>query len=182
MTLHRPGVPPLVFSAVVLCVILFPGCANNAVLEVSVTFPPMGTVHTHASIQIRRASSFPFPESWAGDDPSPVELRDVNTADRISVESMDDDIDVHVKVRFCTSRQCIDNDSPELWFFLEDPFYVGERTRWSTVITSIPTGVPEVEPMVEGDPGFVARCDIAGCRGGDVSISFCRNDGTHFCQ
>ena len=64
---------------------------------------------------------------------------------------------------------------PALWYEFDRALYIGERTRWTAAITSLPTD-PPVEAIA------VDRCEIHGCTLG-LSTSYCDGgDGEHFCE
>ena len=57
------------------------------------------------------------------------------------------------------------------------PFYDGQRTRWRVAVA----GVPVTSPFVSG-PILVDKCEIEGCVDAVEPTSYCRTDGTHFCE
>ena len=116
---------------------LLSACASDsAVLEVFVDLPAAeGGEPIYAVLQAREAATNTFESAWLRDDDLPgVRLVDgERSEDHISLISVDDAVDVNVKVRFCRSERCealVDASSPELWFALEHPFYLGARTEW----------------------------------------------------
>jgi hypothetical protein len=156
------------------------GCVQNAALELELTLPPGPTAGApvYALIQPRRSTD-PFEDEWrASDDPEALELAPGEpTLDHISVLSQDDTIDLHLKVRFCSTPTCSvieDDGAPESRFSLEHPFYIGKRTFWSASIDAIPT--------MTGAVTEVDKCVIRGCIEGILG-SYCR-DGTdrHVCE
>lgn len=158
------------------------GCARNAILEVEVELPP-SPEERYALFQIRHELDFAL--SWGG-EPRPghrLEASGTNLA-RISVESEDESLDLHVKVRYCEDAGCgapADDEStgaPASWFVVEQPFYVGHRTFWRERIEAVP---PRLEPGERPDVVVIDRCRIEGCTGGTPS-TFCRLDGTHRCE
>lgn len=156
------------------------GCAQNAALELKILLPPAPTdgSQVFVLIQPRSAADNPFEDEWRGDDLEAIELVPGDTyPDHVSVMSTEDATDLNLKVRFCASPNCTDiedDTAPELWYALGHPFYIGERTSWSTTISEIPT---------ERDtaPEEVDRCQIEGCVDGPLS-SYCRGDGRHLCE
>lgn len=168
-----------VVTALVLAASLS-GCVQNAALELEITLPPgpASGPPVYALTQ-PRSSTNPFTDDWlASDDPDAIELSpDGPTVDHISVLSHDDTIDLHLKVRFCSTPACsviADDGAPEARYILDHPFYIGKRTYWTTTIDAIPT--------MTGAPIEVDKCVIRGCIEG-VLGSYCR-DGTdrHVCE
>ena len=172
------------------------GCTENAVLEIELQLPPNpGPGTRFALTQMRRADMNPFDEQWAGQDLPAVELGTEALVDEISVVSDEDDLDMHVRVRFCISRTCgdlMDANAPERWFFLEHPFYLGHRTEWregdmaradDPRIESIPDATDSctADPMPGNCPIMVGRCQIRGCVEGMIG-NFCDMSDRHFCE
>jgi hypothetical protein len=168
-------------SAVVFAMVLV-ACADqqNAVLEVEITLPPQlaSSDQVHVVTQFRRAAGYPFEAEWEPPDSPGNALTDAQSSIAFSVVTEDPNTDVNVRLRFCSRAQCedlSDDNSPERWFVLEQPFYMGERTFWSAEIATIPDRRPS-------SPERADRCSIRGCNeGGEVS-SYCRLDGRHLCE
>jgi hypothetical protein len=198
-----------------LAALLLGGCAQNSVLELQLELPPAppeddGNGPWYAQVQVANAST-PFELDWLDVDLEAVQLGDAPQWDCISVESLDDSIDLNVRVRFCRSPNCVDmplgTAVEERFYRLEHPFYRGRRTYWRTRIPEVP------ECATDGDCGGfgqcvggrcecesdaecagelvceanhcleeVGRCSIEGCIEG-VSTTFCSIDtGQHFCE
>jgi hypothetical protein len=156
------------------------GCAQNSALEVSIDLPPGPTdgTSTFVLIQPRSAAENPFMDEWRGDDLDAVELLPgERLVDEVSVLSTDDTINLHLKVRFCSSPSCTaieDDMAPERWFKLTHPFYIGQTTSWDTMIPVVPADRDTTETCI-------VKCQIQGCVDGVLS-SYCRVDGRHLCE
>ena len=133
----------------------------------------------YAHVQVERGEA-DFESDWAGTSDRDGERL---TAEPMTVtySILTEDImsPLLVKVRFCTLPRCAgEPDAPHRWYRFERAFHRGRITRWSTTIASVPGADPC--RVVE-----VGRCEVQGCV--DVSpddrpISFCRPDGSHFCE
>lgn len=191
------------------------GCAENAILELQIELPAAppddGTGSSwYALTRVRRASDNPFDVGWTGPGATAIELGPEPQWDCISVQSFDQEMDLHVRVAFCRAENCLDlmdGSPPERWFRLEHPFYIGRRTYWSTQITEVPECASDgdcggIGVCIDGSCGCelgsecpggmiceagncllaVDRCRIEGCIEGD-SASYCAgSDGPHFCE
>jgi hypothetical protein len=158
-------------------------CVQNAAFELHLDLPatPEGGP-VHALTQVRIADENPFDPlvDWEGDDPEPLLLGPERTEEHVSVLAGRDDVNLHVKVRFCESERCdaiADAMAGEAWFRILHPFYVGHRTEWTGRIETVPTMRPALDTETEID-----ACDIRGCVKGGDTPSYCRLDGTHFCE
>jgi hypothetical protein len=204
-----------------LMVVLGTGCTENAALEISLDLPLSRTEtlrdggmapRQFAFVQIRRASDNPFDVDWDGRDMDPVQLSgEDRTVDQFTVLSEDDTVDLNLKIRFCIDPGCNgfeDQPAPAVWFAIEHPFYIGERTFWEASTTGMREPLIETIPMADptdivcnpacddfhcGPPetttdcdiNFVDRCEVRGCVSGDFSPSgYCRMGGdmSHFCE
>jgi len=156
------------------------GCAQNAALEIAIDLPagPGDGSRVFVLVQPRKAADNPFEDEWRGDDLEAVELMDGESfTDNVSVMSTDDTTDLNLKVRFCASPNCTaieDDTAPELWYALQHPFYIGERTSWDVEILAIPAERDTAPELIE-------KCDIKGCVDGPLS-SYCRMDDRHLCE
>lgn len=158
---------------------LLSGCAQQtAVLELFVDLPPAPPDRGYAFAQVRR-SSFSFESTWLGEDPPPVALDATErTGDHLSVVVDEDELDLHVRVRLCQTPGCsaLEDDitaAPQACAVLEQPVYLGERTRYTLVVDDFST-----ETCV---PERIDKCQVEGCGISD-SGTFCRSDGTHLCE
>lgn len=158
------------------------GCAQNAALEVELTLPPGPTDGTtmFAVVQARDAAEFVLEEEWRGGDLEPIALIPGEAIeDHVSILSTDASTDLLIKVRFCTSPDCIDIDdatSPDRWFEIEHPFYIGKRTYWTAE-----DAIPEIPTERDTAPLFVGRCEVEGCITGPI-VDYCSLDGRHLCE
>ena len=162
-------------------VVLFAfGCARNSVLEVVVDLPA-GPVGRYAVVQFENQDA-EFTAAWRRTDAWPgTALTAERQTAQYSVVSEAVGTRVRVKINFCTTADCSALDDapdrvPAVWYELERAFYRGRQTRWQLTIPSAPIDPPAAAVMVE-------RCEIAGCISAPSSTeSFCRFDGTHFCE
>jgi len=171
----------LVRRGALLLLVLAPlsGCASDGVLELSLDLPPNPDPdRIYAFTQARDAADNPILDEWRDDaDLDGIELGTARTEDQISLRSVQGGIDVNVKVTFCATPRCTDLSdatAPQLLYTLKSPVYVGSRTRYTLTIAALPT---TRDPRVTE----VDKCDVAGCVGGELR-SYCRGDGTHFCE
>lgn len=166
-------------GVIALLAVLASACAESAVLEVQVMLPtaPAGaTAPIYGVLEIRRASSHPHEVVWAESDPDGVELGAERLLVQRSVIGRVEDVDLHVKIRFCASPACSaigDDTAPELRYVLEHPFYIGRRTAWAACVEGVPTSTELAQD--------VGRCEIHGCIEGAGSSNFCDGD-QHFCE
>jgi hypothetical protein len=165
-----------------MAVVVLGGCAKNAILELELQLPAEPETsdgELFALTQVRRADEFPFAAEWRADqDPAGVPLGPEPVTDQLSVETEDETVDLHVRIRFCGDPRCTSLDdalAPELWLRIEQPFYIGQRTFWEFDVPAVPEGQP-------AEPVEVDKCEIRGCVEGDTSSSYCRLDGTHVCE
>jgi hypothetical protein len=155
-------------------------CARNGALEVELTLPPHdGPTPPYAFVQFE-SDDQPFENDWrASTDYPGVELTSTAQAVRYSVLSESPETVVQVKVRFCRTPTCTEDDpvsTPAVWYRLERSLYVGVRTWWRPVIQALPAGPPSA-------PIDIDKCQIEGCiQGGTPGSSFCRLSGEHFCE
>lgn len=158
----------------------FAGCARNAVLEIDVDLPP-GATDRYAVVQFETGdvafdSVWRRPDEYAG-----TALTAERQTVSYSVISESADTHVRMKVSFCTTPDCSGiEDSidrvPAVWFDLPRSLYIGQRTRWTAVIDTLPIDPPTM-------PIAVDRCDIEGCIDATGSTTtFCRLDGRHYCE
>ena len=157
---------------------LLSGCASDGVLELSLDLPANSSAdRIYGFTQARDATTSILDEWNPTMDLDGVELGTTRTTDHISLRSASGGIDVNVKVTFCSTPRCTDladATAPQLLYTLERPVYVGRRTRYTIDIPTLPT---TRDPRVM----TVDKCDISGCVGGELR-SYCRADGTHFCE
>jgi hypothetical protein len=163
-----------------LAALLALGCARNSVLEVDIDLPP-GPAGRFAVVQFETSDS-EFTSSWGRTDAWPgTPLTAARQAAHYSVVSEAVETRVRVKVNFCSTADCTGlEDAPDrvpaAWYELERAFYRGRQTRWRLTIPEVPIDPPDEAVLVE-------RCTIAGCiRAPESTESFCRFDGTHFCE
>lgn len=129
-------------ACLVAVALLGVGCAQNAILELQIQLPAAPTGDTwFAQTQVRNADGHPFSIPWMGGDIESVPLEASPKWDCLSVESGNEAADLHVRVRFCRSADCLDLDDGtrrERWYRLEHPFYIGRRTYHQIQIDSVP--------------------------------------------
>jgi len=201
----------IVTSLLVAALGLLGGCAQNAILELQLDLPAAPDANEwFALTQVRNREGHPFDIPWMGGDLGSVQLGSERQFDCISVESDDESADLHVRVRFCRSEDCLDlmDGTPrERWYRLNHPFYIGRRTYHTITIGEVPecevtadcavgmcdSGVCTCTTDADCGPGLICeegnncvedvdRCQIEGCIEG-VSTTFCSDTtGLHFCE
>jgi hypothetical protein len=155
-------------------------CAENGVLELTVQLPPSASAEAeYAVISMRSAAESSFDVGWATGELDGFLLESSSRTEQISVVAQPEDFgaDLLVRARFCSTPRCDglgDDTAGERRLVVEEPFYSLERTRAEWVI-------PMVEDTVNETADVVERCEVMGCRAG-VTVSYCRSDGTHFCE
>ena len=199
---------PLIIGGAVL--LLGIGCNNTAVLEGTIALPqkPDQFDNLYVSVQVTR--DFDFDDTWSGGDLETQSLKaGSKTNYRFSVTTENPTGNLRIKLRFCLDRHCgtlggdggISADpQAEIWYELEQPFYLQERnpesTEWGTELTALPFGgatpsagcAPATHPM--GVPTWLCRidkCQIKGCVQSDGTSDFCDTDletgiKYHFCE
>lgn len=193
--------------------LLAAGCAQNAFFELQIELPARPPGETwYAQVQIRDAARHPFNIAWMGGDTPSVELTGEPQWDCISVQGMDESLDLHVRVRFCHSQDClalVDGNPLERLYTIEHPFYIGRRTYYSIEVA----GIPDCSTTADCTARAVGVCidERCGCAADDdcgegylcaplsgcvreivrcavegcidgVSGTFCTMDGRHFCE
>jgi hypothetical protein len=165
-----------------LLALLLPACGSDGgILELDLGLParpPAPSVTAFAFIQARTAPAAPFGIEWDGDDPDGTAL--ASTPERLAVSVVAEpdhvEVPVHVRVRYCRDPRCArfeDTGATEVQLTIERAFYSGERTF---LMLDLPPAVP-----VELHEIAITKCRIRGCVGG-TTTTFCRSDGTHFCE
>lgn len=157
------------------------GCAENAFLELELVLPPARDTHQFALVQARSAGQFPFDVVWKGNDPPAIRLGAAPVTDRLSVESEQDDVDLHVRIRYCETEGCTSTTEgmvPESRFLIEDPFYIGEHTYLTLQVNELP---PDFDPETPPEPIEIDRCAVRGCVSGDSTPNYCSNS-VHPCE
>jgi hypothetical protein len=153
-------------------------CADNAVLEIEMTFPraPAGATQ-YAYVQSRSADTIDFSGDWAGADaPEGFLLSSTDTTTQhVSFVTSGAAItrQLGIRVRFCSDRVCgaiADTHAEEAQFVVERAFYRGHRTELP--LTATP-GAP-VQTFT--------KCQVRGCTSG-TPTSYCYDTThLHFCE
>jgi len=155
-------------------------CAENGILELEVRLPAGASAEAeYAVISMRSAAESSFDVAWASGELDGFLLEGSSRTEQISVVAQPGDFgsDLLVRARFCSTPRCDglgDDTAGERRLIVEEPFYSLKRTRAEWVI-------PAVEDTVNETADVVERCQVMGCREG-VTVSYCRSDGTHFCE
>lgn len=155
-------------------------CAENGILELTVQLPASSSAEAeYAVISMRSAAESSFDVAWAAGELDGFLLEGSSRTEQISVVAQPEDFgsDLLVRARFCSTPRCDglgDDAAGERRLVVEEPFYSLQRTRAEWVI-------PTVEATVNETPDTIERCSVMGCRPG-VTVSYCRSDGTHFCE
>ncbi|MBX3246996.1 MAG: hypothetical protein KF901_07435 [Myxococcales bacterium] len=154
------------------------GCGDtNAVLELELRLPPQADAPRFAAVQARRAS-VGFDDPWDGSGllAAPLGAEPRELAVSVVSESSYDEA-LLVRIRYCATATCDalgDERAPESRLVIERAFYLGERTHARWEIDALPT-------QTDPEPEQLDRCEVRGCRAG-VAASYCRADGSHFCE
>jgi len=156
------------------------GCAENAILELSLDLPPTDGIRQYAFLQARSGEPS-FEDTWSGDGSTDgLALAASGRTDAVvSIEASADQADqeLRVKLHFCTSQRCTalaDGSAPEVRIRFGRAFYVGEYTTAEVMVDSVPAS-GSISAL------DVDHCLVGGCRAGETSY-YCRADGTHFCE
>jgi len=167
-----------------------PGCAQNAIFELTLDLPPRpaalpATTPMYAFPQLRAGTAEAYMDRWAGQDPlTGVELTGERTTMQISVIGNSDieALPLRLKTQFCVDPRCNgfgdDRGVPIQCVEFARVFYVGKVTSYPHEITVVPTATA----CAPADVIAIDRCLVRGCRDGDTA-NYCRlEDGTHFCE
>lgn len=166
--------------ATLLLVTVLVGCAENAILELTVTAPDaasLGAVDARLALldfvsddaedpedlpTIRSAPSLELALPPAGEE----------IVHRASVVAGGDEIEtpLWIAIRYCPDGACdVSDDQPRAFVRYERAFYVGEFTRHALVL-------PPLDPAVVP----VTTCEVFGCIEGVVGESCI--EGVHYCE
>jgi hypothetical protein len=158
------------------------GCADNAILTVSVRLPAPEPGRNFAFVQARSGEESDLTLDW--DDHSSLDGETLTVGGVMwdfSVEARGDQVErpLLVKIRYCNTATCASEtlEPAEQHFLFARAFYYGERTTYSPADLRIPS--PDGVTLTR-----VGRCDVFGCIGGE-STSGCSGDdglGTHYCE
>lgn len=170
-------------APIALLALLSLGCARNAVLEIELTVPalPAGAPDRFAVVQFE-TGDVTFEEEWQRTvEHAGTPLTDAPQRIAYSVVAGEEHPVVLVKVLFCTTPDCTaladaSDRAPAVWYQLEHPLYVGERTTWREAIEVLPSDPPAA-------PIAVGKCEIEGCiSAGTSDTTYCRLSGAHYCE
>jgi hypothetical protein len=170
------------------------GCADNAILEITLDLPPAEDGRSFAYVQARSKPGADLLAPWS-EESSISDFR-LRTGERervtFGVEASGDQIESRLllKVRFCDGSRCDSltdgmQDPAEQHFDFERAFYRGEFTTYVHEITLMP---PPCEPAGGGCTHpleLVGKCQVFGCRAGSSSSGCTGDDGMgarHFCE
>ncbi|MCA9601650.1 MAG: hypothetical protein R3A78_07495 [Polyangiales bacterium] len=168
------------FARAFACVALA-GCAeSNAIFEAILEVPASDGDARYVAVDARRGET-----AIADGDYGLVHAPLDGGSTELSVEVVARDGDIgapfRMRIAYCASPHCDGNDDatapPELEITFDHAHYEGERTRWRATLPTI-AATREASTPIEL---HVDRCQIEGCRSGEAT-SWCRNDGTHFCE
>ena len=163
----------IAMRGVVVGGLLLGGCAENAILELQVELPAAppddGTGRPwFAQVQVRDSSqALALP--WSSRrDLEPLELGSAPRWDCSSIQSFDEGIDLHLRVRFCRSPDGLEAPGDarmERWYRLDHPFYIGRRTYWQTRIHEVPECMSDGDCANDPEIGPVGVCTdgVCGC-------------------
>lgn len=159
-----------------LVAVLLAGCADNAVLELDLGLPPesFDGINRFAFVQARSGLE-PFDEPWGGTDPvDGFRLGLEPHREELSIVAEEGAIaePLRIKIRYCFASRCTalsDAEAPQAEIEIERAFYEASRTFLTLDVTGMDEAIA------------IEKCRVRGCIGGSVS-TFCRGDGTHFCE
>ena len=166
--------------AVALTCLLSSGCAQNAILEVTVDMPAADPSRTYLVVRALSGEA-DFSNDWQQSQIAgiPLNTTEANIVE-IGIEGSGDDLlrVLNVKLRFCVHPECQavpdDGDSPEVWLTFERAFYQGEYTGYQLSLMPPPTTAPST-------PTIVGKCEIFGCVEGSSPTGYCADD-VHHCE
>lgn len=156
-----------------LLALLVAGCAQDAVLELTVEIPEAAEPGPRYAVVDARAGE------PVGAPPGDVVGLDRTAAGdgRVSIvaEPGDAEQPLHLRVRFCDDPSCTGApaDVPQVRLRIERAFYPGEHTFLTVRIEAVPTGTEELPD--------VGKCEVRGCVSGE-SATYCLEDGAHLCE
>lgn len=166
----------------ILLSVLAVGCAENAILELELQFPPQTAASgQYVVIQALSSETALTPGMSLGSETTPFTLAE-ETIGRMSLVASGAEITqpLYVGVRFCVDRDCLatgDPQEPDQLFRLERAFYLGAYSSVTIDLRGGPT------------PGLteVGRCEVHGCFMGSRPVAgscLVNEDGTevHFCE
>ncbi|HJL18596.1 MAG TPA: hypothetical protein RMH99_23245 [Sandaracinaceae bacterium LLY-WYZ-13_1] len=150
-----------------LLLALVPGCAQNAIFELQIELPPAPSGEEWYAVVDARDSSWPFDTPWLGPGGETFELGPSRQWACLSVQSFDQTLDLHVRVQFCRSPDCLaleDGVLRERWYTIEHPFYIGRRTYHRASIDAVPACDAEMDVGTScGDAGLCRSEGRCGC-------------------
>lgn len=158
------------------------GCAQNAVLELTIQLPPDSAGGPHFAYVQARANVTNFDDTWAGTgELAAFPLTAMAQTVQVSVVTSDGAIvadPLAIKISFCGSSTCTalaDAMAPQARFLVARAFYIGHRTSLTLSIPTFPTSATPA-------PTMIGKCEVAGCRDG-TTADYCTMMGTrHFCE
>jgi len=169
----------LLLGLMIATVVLSVGCTRDGILEVEVELPA-GPTDRYAVVQFE-TGEVPFDAVWARADEYPGTQLGAPQTVAYSVIGESDSTVIRMKVSFCTTPDCSGLDDapdrvPALWYEFPRALYIGERTRWTALIDTLPADPPDA-------PTEIDRCEIEGCIDApDSTTTFCRLSGEHYCE
>lgn len=166
-------------TAVALLCLLSSGCAQNAILELTVDMPAADPLRPNLVVQALSGEA-DFTNDWPQSQITgiPLNTTEANLVE-ISVEGSGDDLlrVLNVRLRFCEDPECHainDGEPPEVWLTFERAFYQGEYTGYELSLMSPPTMAPST-------PTTVGKCEVFGCVEGSSETGYCIDD-VHHCE
>ena len=170
--------------------VLLAGCADNAVLELNVTYParPGEFGELYVRPLAAKASFGPYNTMWSTQDrPRSATLSASDRSSQLPISIVADGEvtesgteDVVVKFRFCTTSDCearpgmtLDPVVAEIWYEFGTPFYLGKQTQFDVALS----GVPSCQTCEADSDCLNTPACPADPEGNDVRC-FCRSAGT----
>lgn len=168
-----------------LLAMLGAACTENAALDLDVELPTAGTMVGSTPIGAVTvqfaADTTDFMSSWEGDIPqATVDLGATRQTLRLSILAQPEQITrpLAVRILYCETRAACEaapaDPRTEQHVVIPRAFYQGVVTRYRLDATSPPPSPPTL-------PVEIDRCDIAGCRDGEMA-TWCTSSGTHLCE
>ena len=166
--------------------ILLSGCAENAILELTLELPPAADVGradathvvvdvaTDGSEEVPPDSAFPLSGAFraaAADAPNRVPVSLVAGGERLEAP-------LWVRVRYCGAPDCAaigDDAPPTAYVRIDRPFWLGQVSEATAALPG-PWDDPEVARL--------AKCDVRACADPRFTSGepTCTGDGRHWCE
>ncbi len=165
--------------AVALTCLLSSGCAQNAILEITIDMPAADPLRPNLVVQALSGEA-DFSNDWPQSQLTgiPLDTTEANLVE-VGIEGSGDDLlrELNVRLRFCEDPEChaiADGDPPEVWLTFERAFYQAEYTSYEVSLMPPPT-------MAPSSPTVIGKCAVFGCVEGSSETGYCIGD-VHHCE